>query len=75
MTITNKKQMLEKIGSMETSQINCLSYENGSNKLVISYKGETIKYIDDNVLNVCWFAVNCNGASNKDYSILFNKTV
>ena len=54
MTITNKNQMLEKIGSMETSQITCLSYDNGSNKLVISYKGETIEYIDDNVLNVCW---------------------
>lgn len=70
--IRNKQEMLEKIGDWATVHIQC-DYELGASEMIASYDEESIKYEDEDVLNVAWFASQCNGITQDQYKNLFDK--
>lgn len=69
--ITNKNEMYERIKDWETIKINC-TYELGSNELIAEYEGMKVKYVNDDKLNVGYYASQLNGITAEEYEQLFN---
>lgn len=72
--IRDKGEMYNAIGDWTTVHIHC-DYELGSNEMIVTYDGESIKYENDDVLNVAWFASQCNGITSEQYNNFYHELI
>lgn len=68
--ITNKKEIVAYIGDWETDQIE-VEYRDKADNLILHYKGETVKYINEDKKNVAWIAAQCGGITQQEYVDMF----
>lgn len=66
-TITNKKDIIRKIGNWETNRITS-NYELGSDNIELVYNNQKVIFASDNIKDVAYIALECHAINNNQYA-------